>query len=62
MTKTSFKEIKPGKFFVWMDWVHRKINDTTSIAVGYAASNGMDPDTIVLAFEEDEIAAIKEEG
>lgn len=62
MNKIPFSKVQVNQFFVWSDWLQQKIDRETAIAVGFAASNGMDSDIIVSVFDDDELVAIKTGG
>jgi hypothetical protein len=42
MEKLKFGVIKVGDNFIHDNWIHTKINESTAIAHGYAASDSMD--------------------
>jgi hypothetical protein len=57
MKTVKFSEVPINSKFIFTNWLHTKLNETTYLSTGYAASNGMDCDLTVTLIEEDDLNA-----
>jgi hypothetical protein len=42
MENGKFSQVEVGAYFMWDNWLHKKINDDTFIARGYTCANKME--------------------
>lgn len=51
MEKGKFSQVETGAYFIWDNWLHKKLDDYNSIGRGYTCPNKMLPGTEVVILD-----------